>query len=73
MPKAPASEPAPARDDLFVDDRAEAVVLQHAGAAELLGNRESDEAGLARGEHGRTIDLARGIPLAHVPRWSRSA
>ena len=69
MPKAPASEPAPARDDLFVDDRAEAVVLEHPGAAELLGDREADEARLARGEHGRTIDLARGIPpLARLVR-----
>ena len=50
-------------DDLFVDDRAEAVVLQHSGAAELLGDRESDDAGLACGEHGRAVDLAVGIPL----------
>ena len=49
-------------DHLFVDDRAEAVVLQHAGAAELLGNREADEARLARGEHRRAVDLALGVP-----------
>ncbi len=50
-------------DDLFEHDRAEAVVLQHAGAAELLGNREADDAGLARGEHGRAVDLTVGVPL----------
>ena len=50
-------------DGLFVDDRAEAVVLQHAGAAELLGHREPEDAGLARREHRGAVDLAVGIPL----------
>ena len=50
-------------DGLFADDRAEAVVLQHSGAAELLGDAESEDAGLACGEHGRAVDLAGGIPL----------
>ena len=50
-------------DRLFADDRAEAVVLQHPGTAELLGNAQAEDARLARGEHRRAVDLAVGIPL----------
>ena len=61
--------PGTCRDHLFVDDRAEAVVLQHPGAAELLGHREADETRLARGEHRRPVDLALGVPaLARLVR-----
>ena len=61
--------PGAGADDLFVHDRAEAVVLQHAGAAELLGHREADEARLAGGEHRRPVDLALGVPpLARLVR-----
>ena len=50
-------------DDLFEHDRAEAVVLQHARAAELLRHGEPDNAGLARGEHRGAVDLAVRLPL----------
>jgi len=55
--------PGSGSDRLLADDRAEAVVLQHPGTAELLGNRESDDARLAGGEQRLPVDLAVTIPL----------
>ena len=53
-------------DDLFVDDGAEAVILQHAGTAELFRNRKSDQAGLGCGAHRGAVDLAVWVPLRHL-------
>src|SRR3546814_9849583 len=58
----PSQRTCPGLDDLFHHDRAEAVVLQHPGTAELLGHRQPDEAGLTGGEHRRAVDLTLRVP-----------
>ena len=66
MPKRAGQRTSSGPDDLFVHDRAEAVVLQHAGAAELFGNGEPDDPCLAGSEHRVAVDLARSIPFLAV-------